>query len=312
MLIRNFIILILLFGSLLTCTKRQPTILTQSIFLFKDKDGLYLFDPVAQTEKLVYKTNNNQVFLDQPYELSNNILTFGFRGEKTLKEKGNYELGENYYTEFYSINLNTNKTWLSKKVLYDVMGHDSLKIKIVNIDTNHKTTVYVQKAEKLSGSSSSYKGIMYNDSKPRFFSSHSIGDKTVFSSEGNIYYINKLDTTLLVKFDGHFDMKFGSGYFEPRLDPKGEYVIFSYLPGFLNMKEKTSLQKINIKDKDIELIKNGDFSNPAFSKDGNFLLFQRNESEGLNNTWASEIYLLDLTTLNEKKISTANSFQWKE
>jgi hypothetical protein len=160
------------------------------------------------------------------------------------------------------------------------------------------------------GSSSTSKGVSYNNFKPRFFSKQSLGDKSVFSLRGSIYYTDKSDTILLVEYKGHFDPKFGSGYFQPQLDPTGQYAVFHYLPGFLNFKEDASLQKVNIRTKKIEILKTGDFNNPTFSADGKFILFSRDQKEGKLNTWISKIYLLELTSLKEQKISNAYSAQW--
>ncbi len=52
-------------------------------------------------------------------------------------------------------------------------------------------------------------------------------------------------------------------------------------------------------------MKKGDYNNPTFSADGKFMLYSRDEKEGKSTTWISDIYLLDLTTLKEKKISQA-------
>ena len=165
---------------------------------------------------------------------------------------------------------------------------------------------------RLEGSTSSYKGITYNNSKPRFFSQSILGDKSVFSLKGNIYLTQKSDTILLVKYDGQFDPTFGSGYYQPVLDPTGTYALFSYLPGFMNFKEKNSLQKVDIKTKKVSVIKNGEFYDLSFSENGQFLLFQNNERQGVNNTWISDIYILDLATNEDKKIGEAYSASWRK
>ena len=46
------------------------------------------------------------------------------------------------------------------------------------------------------------------------------------------------------------------------------------------------------------------------TKDGNFFLCKRNERQGENDTWVSDIYIFDLTTKNEFKIGEAYHAQW--
>lgn len=116
----------------------------------------------------------------------------------------------------------------------------------------------------------------------------------------------------MVEYEGNFDPKFGSGYSQPQLDPTGQFVIFRYLPSFINFKEFASLQKVDIKTKRREVVKIGEFNTPTFSADGKSILFKRDQKEGKLNTWISKIYLLELTTLKERKIGDAYSAQWDE
>jgi hypothetical protein len=303
-------ILILTVSILLSCTRAPTSHPKQSIYLFKDKDGLYLYDLTTNKERIIFKTSDNQVFLDEPYQLSNNTLTFGFCGQLTFTDTSNYSEGEKYFNEYYSVDLKNGKNWLSRKILYEVIGHTTLNIKTLLIDINGDTTVSSDTSMIYQGSSSTPKGITYNNFKPRFFSKHILGDKSVFSLQGSIYYTDKSDTTLLVEYKRHFEPKFGSGYFQPQLEPARQYVVFRYLPGFINVKEDASLQKVNIQTKKTEILKTGDFDEPTFSRDGKFILFKRGQKQGSSNTWISEIYLLDLATLKEQKISNAYSAQW--
>jgi hypothetical protein len=301
-------ILILTVSTLLSCNYVPTSHPKQSIYLFKDKDGLYLYDLTTNKERIIFKASDNQVFLDEPYQLYNNTLTFGFRGELTFTDTSNYSEDQKYFNEYYSVDLKTGKNWLSRKIRYEVTG-DTLNIKTLLIDINSNTTVLSDTSMIYQGSSSTPKGISYNNFKPRFFSKHSLGDKSVFSLQGSIYYTDKSDTTLLVEYKGHFDPKFGTGYFQPQLDPTGQYVVFRYLPGFTSVKD-ASIQKVNIQTKKTEILKTGDFDEPTFSRNGKFILFKRDQKQGSSNTWISEIYLLDLATLKEQKISNAYSAQW--
>lgn len=298
-------------ATLLSCAGGLTSQPKQSIYLFKDKDGLYLYDPTTEKEKIIFKATDKQVFLDEPLKISGDTLTFGIMGELVFAETSPTESGgERYFKDYYSVDLKTGKSWLSGKISYEVIGHSTLNIKVLSSDVNGKTNVLSDTSMIYEGSSTTSKGVVYNDFKPRFFSRQSLGDKSVFSLRGSIYYADKSDTTLLVEYKGNFDPKFGSGYFQPQLDPTGQYAVFRYLPGFMNFKEDASLQKVNIKTKKTEILKTGDFNDPTFSADGKFILFSRDQKEGKLNTWISKVYLLDLTTLKEQKISNAYSAQW--
>jgi hypothetical protein len=253
----------------------------QNIFLFKDKDGLYQYDPTTDKEKVIFKASDKQVFLDEPYQLSGDTLTFGIKGELVFVETSPTESGgERNFNEYYSVDLVTGKNWLSKKILYEVIGHTMINIKTLLFDINGKSNVLSDTTMIYKGSYTTSKGVVYNDFKPRFFSKATVGDKSVYSYRGSIYLTHQTDTTLLVEFKGNFDAKFGSGYFQPQLDPTGQYAVFRYLPGFMNFKENTSLQKVDLKTKKVSEVKEGDFDEPTFSNDGNFLLFSRNQKEG--------------------------------
>ena len=120
------------------------------------------------------------------------------------------------------------------------------------------------------------------------------------------------DTTKIVDYQGNFDAKFGSGYFQPQLDPTGQFVVYRYLPGFLNFKKKSTLERIDLNKKKITRIKTGDFCKPTFSKDGKFILFRRNEKQGKNDVWYSEIYILELETNKVWKIGEADIAYWED
>lgn len=308
---RKLTILILTVATLISCAAGLTLQPKQSIYLFKDKDGLYSYDPKTDKETIIFKASDKQVFLEVPLIASGDTLTFGIKGELVFAETSPSESGgERYFNEYYSVDLKTGRSWLSKKILYEVIGHSTLNVKTLSFDINGKQNVLLDTSMIYQGSSSTSKGVSYNNFKPRFFSKQTLGDKSVFSLRGSIYYTDKSDTTLLVEYKGHFDPKFGSGYFQPQLDPTGQYAVFRYLPGFMNFKEDASLQKVNIQTKKTEVLKTGDFNDPTFSADGQFILFSRDHKEGKLNTWISKIYLLDLTTLKEQKISNAYSAQW--
>ena len=279
--------------------------------MFKDKDGLYLYDFLKQKDTVIFKANNKQIFLDEPCEFSGDTLHFGFRGEYNYPNETNNLKGETYYKTYYSLDLKTGNNWISKKVFYEVSEDDTLKITTQLIASDGKAILIKDSSAEYTGLSISYRGITFNDNEPRFFSKSTVGQKSVYSSRGNIYLTDQTDTTLLVKFDGHFDPKFGSGYFQPRLEPKAKYALVTYLPGFMSFSE-ASLKKVDIKTNDISPFSKGVYSDLTFSKDGNFFLFKRNKRKGENDTWLSDIYIFNLTAKKEFKIGEADLAQWTE
>jgi hypothetical protein len=284
---------------------------TQTILLFKDKDGIYEYDPIKKNEKIIYKATDNQVFLDEAYKIINDTLTFGLKGELTYSDSINYSAGEIYFKDYISVSLESGNNWLAQKILYQVLDH---KLKIITQTFNSKGDMSSQSDTTLlfKSSSSSYKGITYNQFEPRFFSKSTVGNKTVFSLRGRIFLVEKLDTTILVEYQGNFDPKFGSGYFQPQLDPRGEFAVFRYLPGFMNFKESPYLLQIDLITHNVTKIKKGIFGNPTFSKDGQFLLFNRNQRQGNKNTWISDILILEFKTKKEWKIGESYTASWKD
>ena len=306
----KYLSIILTILALNRCSPRQTP--TQSILLFKDKDGIYEYDLAIGKDKIIFKATDTQIFLDEPYRLIGDTLTFGVKGKLTFIDTANYSAGEKYFKDYISVDLKSENNWLSRKILYEVVDHNTLKIRSQTFNPKGIITFQSDTSMIFKGSYSSYKRHTYNDFKPRFFSKSTVGKKTVFSLRGNIYFADQGDTIKIVDCKGNFDPKFGSGYFEPQLDPTGQYAVFRYLPGFMKFTESPSLQKVDLKTKHVEKIKSGDFVEPLFSKDGQFLLFKRNERQGNKDTWISDIKLLDLKTNYEWKIGEANAASWKE
>lgn len=302
--------IMILLGMILQSCHAQPiSDLEQSVFLFKDKDGLYLYEPQSGKEVLVFDAGG-KTFLNEIEQPQDNLLQFGFRGELISGDAADEAVEEYYSTEHYSVNLATGENWLSQKTRYKVYKNRTLNIETQMKNSKGENVCLHDTTVALQGASYSVKRVVYNTPKPRFYSSHSLAGKTVFSQRGSIYYVENQDTTLLVEYKGNFDPKFGSGYFQPQISPKGTYVVFRYLPG-MNFKEKPSLQRINLKSKELETLKEGVFGAPAFSKDGRFLLFQRDQKQAKKDTWKSTIYVLDMRTLEEKRIGRAYSAAWK-
>jgi hypothetical protein len=297
----------------LGCHQRQRTYPHQSVYLFKDKDGLYRYDFKNRKETLVLKAGNGQIFLDEACQFLGDTLIVGIKGGfSTNKDIVNDER-EIYYDDYCNVDLRTGANWISEKKIYETrMQGETIKMTSQFFAQNGKLNTVKDSLMKFESEESSYKGVIFNMDGPRFFSKSTVGDKTVYSLRGNIYLAENRDTTLLVKFEGHFDPKFGSGYLSPKVDPTGSYALFVYAPGAFHFFERESLQRIDLKTKKVTTILYGAFTGMTFSNDGNFLLFRRNEREGTNDTWLSDIFILDLHSGEVYKIGNAYSAQWSK
>jgi hypothetical protein len=301
---------ILITISFIGCAHTPPAKPNQSVFLFRDKDGLYQYNFETGKEKLLHKVQDWEVFLDEPCKVSGDTITFGMVGQ--LANSTQYE-GLHYTNYYMSVNLKTGKSRVSREIKYSTDIADKLlTIKILDNDSESRQKIVSDTTMPYRGYVDSYRGMIFNDEHPRFYSEHTLGNKKTYSENGSLYCNYKTErgseTDLLIE-NKQFDPKFGNGYMQPQLDPTETYILFTFLPGFL--KQGASLQKIRLADKKIEVIKEGQFADPVFSDDGKFVLFRRNLEENKNKAWESEIYILDLKTLKETKIGQAGLAQWK-
>lgn len=302
--------LVLSIASFLGCQHPPAEKPAQSVFLFKDKDGLYEYDFATGKEKLVHKLQDWQVFLDEPYELSGDVLTFGMVGLQAVS--GQYN-GIHYYNYCISVDLKTGKSRVSREIKYSTDIADKLlNIKVMAIDSESRQKTASDTTMPYHGYIDSYRGMVFNDEHPRFYSEHRLGNKKTYSENGSLYCNYQTErgseTDLLVENE-YFNPKFGNGYLQPQLDPSGTYVICTFAPGGF-LKKGASLNKVTLADKKMEVIKDGQFIDPYFSADGKFVLFRRNAEQNKSKAWESEIYILNLKTLEETKIGKAGLAQW--
>jgi hypothetical protein len=298
-----------------------------------DKDGLFLYDLKTGTEKKIYSTD--QVFLDKKMELINDsILLVGHQNKSREEERERLVYSKYLYradgdstfitdnppyktfdkhvflTEvFFAINLNNGSNRKYKTMDYEHIEHATLKIRTSDFDNKgnivneHDTTI------TCSGTSSSYKGLEFCDFERYFSKSEIVNDRQLFSRRGDLYLINQLDTTLLLKFDGHFDPKFGSGYYRPTISSDGRRISYQYLAGFL--KKGSAIYAMDIDTKQKRELIGEDYFNPVYSPDGQKLLIAKNQRQAKKNTWINTIYVLDIETGKTKKIGNGTKYLWK-
>ena len=318
-------------ASVSTTPKEEKTDL--QIVYTVDKDGLFLYDMKSGTVKKIYSTD--QVFLDsKTVFLNDSILLVGHQSQSREEDKERlvyskylhrtdgdstfitdnppYKTFDRhvFLTEtFFAINLNNFSNYKAKTIDYEHIEHSTLKIKTThfdnknNIKNGHDTTVFC------SGTSSSYKGIKFCDLERYFSKSEIANNLQSFSRRGDLYLINQLDTTLILKYDGHFDPKFGSGYYQPTISPDGKRISFQYLAGFL--KNGSAIYEMDIETKQKkELIGEGYF-NPVYSPDGQKLLISKNQRQEKGNTWINTIYVLDIENGQTNKIGNGSEYLWR-
>ncbi len=290
-----------------SCKPKAKNRLTQSIFIFKDKDGVYEYNPLKNKEQLIFKATNEQLFLNELCEFNNDTILI------PIKEK--YSNGLSYTMNYYSVANNNLKNWLSKQIIYSTKNRDDtlVNIKTFYFNENKKILAITDSIKPFKGFGYEAKESIFGDNWNSAFSISTVKQKSVSSYEGSLFLIERNDTTALLKYYGHFSRKIQSGYLEPKLAPSQDYATFldaSELD-FFDTTKKITLNKINLESKMVTKIKEGIFSDIQFSKDGKFILYKRNEKDHENNTWSSDIYYMDLESLEEIKISNGFNAIWR-
>ena len=306
-----FKVLLLAFSvTLFGCGSNFSELPAHKVLLFKDKFGIYSYDPTSKQDKKIYKATANEIFLREPVKVFGDTLVFAVKGELKVSTQNNGV--ERYTKKFFSLNLSNGQAFLSKTVDYFI---ESGKMKIQTTSFTPSGSV-LSRADSFTtwrGGSYSSTSVEYNEEAERYFSqSVIVKEQSAFSRSGNIYYAKSSDTSLLVEYTGNFDPKFGSGYYQPQISHSGDFLLFRYLPGFqlINLTDKPALYKIDLPSKRKEKIKKGVFANPVLSTDDKFVLYARDQRQGERDTWISDIYIMELKTLKEQHIGNASFAYW--
>lgn len=298
-----------------------------------DKDGLYYYDLHNDSTKKIYSTD--KVFLnDKVTFLNDTVLIVGHQNsirhkkqERKVYTKYLYRadgdstfITDNppYITidehdfvteEYFAININNDQVYKCRTVDYEHIDHSTLKIHTKEFSINGQLLQETDTSFLCGATSYTSKGIKFCNDEGRFYSlSETVNNKQIISREGNL--IQKVGNveTLILKFDGQFEPKFGSGYFAPTLSPNGNKVTYEYMAGFL--KGGSAIYEMNLEtNSKTELLGEG-FFEPKYSPNGQKLLVAKNQHQAPNNTWLSDIYILDINSKKIKQIVQAESYWW--
>lgn len=271
------------------------------VLLF-DKFGITIYNTLTSKKQLIYKSDKNDIFLHEPIEAYNDTIVFGIKGQ-LIHDLDSAKI-EQYTKLFYSLCLSSGKTYLSKKIDYILKDKD-LKIQTTTLSNSGVVLSKVDSITKWRRGMYSKYSVEYNEAAETYFSrSIMVNGVSAFSREGNIYLISNGDTSLLVEYGGFFDIKNGSGYYQPQMSSSGTFLLFmsSSESSLSNFRIKPALHKFDLLTRRMERIEEGHYSNLSLSSDDRFLLYNIGRS----------IYILDLATMKKKYIGKGNFAQWLE
>jgi hypothetical protein len=215
----------------------------------------------------------------------------------------------NYLTDsIYNIDTKSYKSYLAKTKDYEHYEHSILKIKTREFDNKGNLLVEKDTSFNCGSTTSSSNGIEFGNIKRFYAESETVSEMKIISEDGDLKIKGKNSETLLLKFNGHFDAKFGSGYYNPTLSSDGKKTAFQYLAGFL--KNGSCIYEMDIKEKSKVKLVGEDFFKPKYSPDSKFLLLFANSRESKNKTWINDIYVLDIERKNKNKVAKGDNYLW--
>jgi len=302
-------------------------------FLYSvDKDGVYLYSLKDNTTKSIYKTD--KVFLNDYFKLLNDsTLQVGHQSKMRSEEKERKVYSKYFYRadgdstfitdnppyttkdsydyltdSICNVNIKTAKSFLASVVDYEHYEHSTLKIKTRNFNYDGKLISEKDTSFVCGGTSSSSKGIRFCNFTRYYGESETVLGKTIITERGDLILKEGNTKSVLLKFDGQFDPKFGSGYYNPTLTSDGKKTSFQYLAGFLKSGSCIYEMDIDTKSK-TKLIGEGYF-NPMYSPDNKLLLLFADNRQSKGNTWINDIYIFDIATKTKRKIGQGENYLW--
>jgi hypothetical protein len=297
-----------------SCAAKEDELPHQAILLFKDTNGLYCYDLETDSEKLMYKPEPAEFFTNDPVIFSGNKIALRIFKRKLYTKEEFYKRTKSSASRtfiYQTILLDTNTLHhrLTEKKIYDFFGDGNFLQRKTSYDPTGKIISEKDSLFVASSYSQSRNGIYFNTTFSRFDGISTIGNQTVYSFEGNLYNVDNKnkDTSLLLRSPVGFSRKLSCGFFCPVISPTGKSAVFIYAPDFTTPFDgENILMSIDLGSGNTAFLKSGMFRRLEFSNDGRFLLYNRY----MENDIASNIYMLDLQTLKEKKIGEAEQAKW--
>ncbi|QXP78775.1 MULTISPECIES: hypothetical protein [Winogradskyella] len=326
----NNILLLVVLLILISCkTELKPDL--QFVYSI-DKQGVFINSLKENTNKQIY--SSNKVFLNSYFSfIDDSIIQVGHQSRLKSEEKERKVYSKYFHkvdgdstfitnnppyttTDRYDfltdsilyINIRKGSSYLKRTLDYEHYEHSELKIKTTEFNEKGKVISQKDTSFACGGTSSSSKGIRFCDFKRYYEKSETILGKTIISKRGDLILQDKNSESVLLKFDGHFDPKFGSGFYNPTLSSDGKKVSFQYLAGFLNSGSCIYEMDMVTQTK-TKLIGEG-FFNPIYSPDNKFLLLFSDSRKAKNNTWIKDIYILDIETKTKTKVGEGENYMW--
>lgn len=303
--IRFFVFILTSIAFFSGCQTNTPN---QTILLLREGDGIYILDLAANKEKCILKDSDLWNFnrIGTKPELKNNILTFEIAGKYTPKNKT--DKGSKGIKRFSSFNIEDKIRWLSKEVSFQI-DEENETISTTTKEFNPNGEIIFRTDTVTPYSNKSIKPIIINGILSRILDIQTKEGKSIFSFNGNIYLTENNDTIQLIYFDGN-SPGYTCGYTEPIFAPTNQYIVCGFQEFRVIFNDKQHLSKVDLNTRETEVLKKGEYANYSFSSDGDFLLFSRNGRFFKNKKWVYDIYILDLTTMRERKIGIASFAMW--
>lgn len=328
--IYNHLFSVFILTTILSC---QSQIKSDLQFAYTvDKEGVYLYSLTDNKAKAIYTTD--RVFLNDYFkQINDSTLQVGHQSKMRSEERERkvyskyfyradgdstfitdnppYTVKDNYdyiTDSIYHINIKTAKSFLATVIDYEHYEHSTLKIKTRSFNNEGKLISEKDTSFVCGGTSSSSKGIRLCNFTRYYGESETVLGKTILTERGDLILKEGNTKTVLLKFDGHFDPKFGSGYYNPTLTSDGKKTTFQYLAGFL--KSGSCIYEMDIDTRSKAKLVGEGYFNPIYSPDNKLLLLFSDNRQSKGNTWINDIYIFDIATKTKKKIGQGENYLW--
>lgn len=326
----NFFLLLFILTIILGCKTQIKSDLKFAYTV--DKDGVYLYSLINNKSKVIYKTD--RVILSEYFkQINDSTIQVGHQSKLRSEEKERIVNSKYFYNangdssfitdtppytlidkydyltdSIYHIDIKTTKSFLAKVIDYEHNEYTILKIKTRNFNQvgkliSQKDTSYICKS-----TSTSSKGVRFCNLVRNYAESETVLGKTIIAERGDLILKEGNIKSVILKFEGYFEPKFGNGYFNPTLTSDGKKTSFQYFSGMFKKGSCIIEMEINTKIKR-KLVGEG-YSNPKYSPNNKLLLLLANNRQSKGNTWINDIYIFDIASKTNTKIAQGECYLW--